>query len=115
MKISLIFSLILTGLLILFFNSCKKENPKVIPTVTAKSVTSITDASASGGGEVTSAGGVPVTLRGVCWNTTQNPTTVDNRTNNGEGPGSFTSSITGLSPWTTYYLRAYTINSIVTG
>jgi uncharacterized protein (TIGR02145 family) len=33
------------------------------------------------------------------------------KTNNGTGTGSFTSSITGLSPGTVYYVRAYATNS----
>ena len=63
---SVIYSAVLAGLLIAILFSCKKEEaPKVIPTVKSKSVTGITAATASGGGEVTSEGGVPVTLRGV--------------------------------------------------
>ena len=112
---SVIYSAVLAGLLIAILFSCKKEEaPKVIPTVKSKSVTGITAATASGGGEVTSEGGVPVTLRGVCWSTNQNPTTADSKTSDGTGPGSFTSSITGLSPGVTYYLRAYAINTIGT-
>jgi len=56
-------------------------------------------------------GGATVTARGVCWATTLNPTVSDSHTLNGTGNGTFTSSITGLSPETTYYVRAYATNS----
>jgi len=60
---------------------------------------------------VTSDGGSSVTARGVCWSTSQNPTTSNSKTTNGTGLGTYTSNITGLSPNTTYYVRAYATNS----
>ena len=81
------------------------------PTVTTTAVTSITQNSASGGGNVTDDGGSTVTARGVCWGTTQNPTTNNSHTTDGSGTGTFTSSITGLSVGITYYVRAYATNS----
>ncbi|MBI4944971.1 MAG: hypothetical protein HY840_01065, partial [Bacteroidetes bacterium] len=84
------------------------------PTVTTNSVTNVVSATATCGGNVTSSGGATVTARGVCWNTSQNPTTSSNHTTDGSGTGTFTSSITGLSPGTTYYVRAYATNSVGT-
>lgn len=81
------------------------------PTVTTNNVTNITQTTATCGGNVTADGGSTVTARGVCWSTSQNPTVNGNHTSNGTGTGSFTSSITGLSPNTTYYVRAYATNS----
>ena len=89
-------------------------NPLVLATVTVAPVTSITSVSALSGGNVTSDGGAGVTARGVCWNTSPNPTISNFKTTDGGGPGSFTSSITGLQPGTTYYLRAYATNSVGT-
>ena len=82
-----------------------------LATVTTSSVTSITANSAVCGGNVTSDGNATVTARGVCWSTSQNPTTSNNKTTNGSGTGSFTSNISGLTADTTYYVRAYAVNS----
>ena len=81
------------------------------PTVTTTSASSITHNSTSSGGNVTSDGGASITARGVCWSTSANPTTADSHTTDGTGTGSFSSSITGLSPSTTYHVRAYATNS----
>jgi len=85
------------------------------PTVTTTAASSITSNTASSGGNVTSDGGASVTARGVCWNTTANPTISGSKTADGTGTGSFTSSITGLIPGTTYHVRAYATNSVGTG
>ncbi|UCH93431.1 MAG: SBBP repeat-containing protein, partial [Candidatus Aminicenantes bacterium] len=85
------------------------------PTVTTTAVSNITTTSADSGGNVTYDGGSAVTARGVCWSTNVNPTTADNTTTDGTGTGSFTSSITGLMEYTTYYVRAYATNSVGTG
>lgn len=70
---------------------------------------------ASSGGNVTSDGGDAVTIKGVCWGTTTNPTKgTSNFTSDGSGTGSFTSSITGLKDNTTYFIRSYATNSIST-
>ena len=81
------------------------------PTVTTNEVTNITSTSATCGGNVISNGGANVTARGVCWSTSQAPTVNDSHTSNNSGMGSFTSSITGLTANTTYYVRAYATNS----
>lgn len=82
-----------------------------LTTSTASSITALT---ASSGGNVTSDGGALVTNRGVCWNTSPNPTLVNNKIQTGTGTGIFTSSVTNLSANTTYYVRAYATNSIGT-
>lgn len=86
-----------------------------IPILTTTTATSITTTSASSGGNITNDGGVAVTARGVVWSTSQNPTiALTTKTTNGTGIGAFTSSITGLTPNTTYYVRAYATNSVGT-
>lgn len=81
------------------------------PELTTAAITGITPTAAVSGGNITSDGGSTVTARGVCWNTSQNPTVDNNKTTNGTGPGVFVSNITGLSSGTVYYVRAYATNS----
>jgi hypothetical protein len=80
------------------------------PTVTTAQVTNIQQTTATGGGNVTSDGGSPVTERGICWSTNHNPTTSGSHASNGTGTGVFEVNMTGLTPGTTYYVRAYAIN-----
>lgn len=96
-------------------NSCRKTLPVNIPVVSTKTVSDITGSSAVSGGNVTSDGGSVVTSRGVCWSTTSSPTISDNKTVDSSGTGNFTSTISGLSSNTTYYVRAYATNNSGTG
>ena len=86
----------------------------VIPTVITDNITNVTTSTAVCGGSITSHGGAEVTGRGVCWSMLPNPTISDAHTTDGVGTGSFVSSITGLTPNTTYYVRAYATNSVGT-
>jgi uncharacterized protein (TIGR02145 family) len=86
----------------------------MFPVVTTTSVTGITQTAATSGGNVTFDGGGAVTGRGVCWSTTVNPTISNSKTTDGSGTGTFTSSLTGLTKGTLYYVRAYATNSIGT-
>ena len=90
------------------------QSNATIPTVTTTQVTNIALTTAVGGGNVTSSGGATVTERGICWSTGHNPTTSSSHTSSGTGTGSFTVSLTGLTSNTTYFVRAYAINSIGT-
>ena len=74
----------------------------------------ITHNSAMSGGNITDDGGTSILERGVCWNTSQNPTLSNDHTTDGNGSGSFTSTLTGLVQNTTYYVRAYATNSVGT-
>ena len=86
-----------------------------IPTVTTTVISLITNTSVVSGGNVSADGGETVTVRGVCWSTNQNPTIANSKTiSDGTGTGAFTSSITGLIPNMTYYVRAFATNSIGT-
>jgi uncharacterized protein (TIGR02145 family) len=75
--------------------------------VTTTNASAITETSATSGGNVVITGGENVTSRGICWSTTANPSISDNKTTDGNGSGIYTSSITGLSKFTVYHLRAY--------
>ena len=71
--------------------------------------TDITATSAVVGGTVTVPEGSHVFLRGVCWGTESNPDIDGDHTTESTGIGSFSSTLEGLNPNTTYYVRAYAV------
>ncbi len=86
-----------------------------VPTVTTNAISLIDTVSAICEGSVTSENGELVTARGICWSTTANPTIADLHTTNGDGLGTFTGNLTGLTRDTRYHVRAYATNSVGTG
>jgi hypothetical protein len=83
-----------------------------LPQLSTTSVNSIGTTTATSGGTITSDGGSYIVSRGVVWSTSQSPTIeLITKTVNGVDAGNFTSSITGLTQSTTYYVRAYATNS----
>ena len=87
-----------------------------IPTLTTIPISDITSTTAKSGGIVTGDCGSVVTTRGVVWSTSPNPTiSLTTKTSNESGIGSFTSSLTGLTPNTTYYVKAYATNEFGIG
>ena len=89
------------------FTSCNHEAD---PVVNTGNVSAITCTSAICGGYVID-NGASVSVRGVCYNTDGHPDINDYHTTDGSGIGAFTSHLTGLTPNTTYYVRAYVGNS----
>jgi uncharacterized protein (TIGR02145 family) len=87
------------------------SNPGNLATLTTLAVSSITSNNAITGGNITSDGGTLITQRGVCISKNPLPTTANTKIINGSGIGSYNSSLTGLTANTTYYLRAFAINS----
>src|SRR5665647_539695 len=64
----------------------------------------VVGATMTSGGTITQDGGSPVTARGVCWSTTENPTITNTKTTDGDGSGVFTSTVSGLLPGAVYYI-----------
>ena len=89
-------------IILITFVSCSK---KEIPILTTESVSAITIMSAKSGGNISDDGGADITERGVCYNTSGNPTKQNQRTSDGTGTGSFISNIMFLDPGTYYYQR----------
>jgi hypothetical protein len=84
-------------------------------TLTTTAASLVTGITATTGGSITADGGLSVLSRGVCYATTANPTMANTilTASPATGIGVFTSNLTGLSPVTTYYVRAYSTNSAV--
>ncbi|MEI6062162.1 MAG: fibrobacter succinogenes major paralogous domain-containing protein [Bacteroidota bacterium] len=83
--------------------------------MTTTAMRDITNTCATSGGSITSDGGSSIIARGTCWGTSQEPTIDNDKTIDGKGMGIFKSNLTGLTPGTTYYARAFAINSAGTG
>jgi len=112
----------LITIIVLFFSflggfyvvsSCKKKI--TIPELVTTMVSNVTSTAAISGGTITDDGGATVVASGVCYSTAPGPDIDGNKTLNGPAETSFASQITGLSPNTTYYIRAYATNSGGTG
>jgi hypothetical protein len=99
----------------LYGNDISFNTPPGVPVLTTNPVTEITSSSAYSGGKLVCET-INITNRGLCWSTSPHPTTADNTVvlpyflNN-----NWFLRITGLTTKTTYYLRAYAINSFGTG
>jgi beta-glucanase (GH16 family) len=115
---SISFPVVLAWLLLLLFFSCKKEikvdQTTSVPVLTTN-VTNITSTSADIDGNVTNNGGSVLTDQGFCWGINDLPNLPGNKTSFGTGSESFTIKMTGLTPGTNYYVRAYATSSVGTG
>jgi hypothetical protein len=90
------------------------STPAVLPTVTTAAVSAIGTTSATCGGEVTASGGAAVYQRGILWSSAPD-ITVANAQHTlpaGDGTGPFSAAMTGLTPGTTWYVRAFASNSV---
>ncbi|MFY1612083.1 Kelch repeat-containing protein [Macellibacteroides fermentans] len=105
----------LIGLFI--FQSCM-DDPSIpgeifnarTPEVETSSVESYSATTITVSGAVLQANGAEVTEKGICWGTSS-PVSAVNKVPAGNGLGSFTAEVKGLSANKTYYLRAYAINA----
>lgn len=93
--------------------SFKTENG--IPVVLIDTIYEPTANSVACKGNVTGDGGVTVTERGFCYSLNQYPINTSDHVAIGNGMGEFTGSLTGLALNTTYYIRAYAVNSLGVG
>lgn len=109
---------IVCSTLIVSFLACKKKD-KVEPSapiVQTVGLTAITDSSVKAGGRITSNGTEDITATGFCWSRlTTDPTVVDDTTVSGSTSSTFVIELLNLDPSTTYYIRAYAMNSLGVG
>ena len=86
-------------------------SPSTLPSVTTIAVTNVGKFRATVSGSVTSDGGESVTQRGFVYGTSPNPTTSNAVVTSGGGTGNFTILLRSLQAGTTYYVRAFAVNS----
>ena len=89
-------------------------SPMGFATVTTDAATNVGAFTATCGGNVTDDGGYSVIARGICWSTSPNPVFNDNHLSCGDSMGAFSGQLAGLDANTTYYVRAYAVNSVGT-
>ena len=121
----LIYSFVIMSTFLIFASACKKEKQpestsKISELIKTKVVSSIAIYTAKSGGNINNDLKEKVIARGICWSKKENPTVSAsgvNTTTDGTGKGDFDSILVGLSPNTTYYVRAYakTASGIIYG
>jgi hypothetical protein len=79
------------------------------PLLTTATANTITCFAATLGGEVTNEGATSLTSRGINWGLSAG--NLNNTIQNGSGIGTFDEILSGLTPNTTYYFRAFATNS----
>jgi uncharacterized protein (TIGR02145 family) len=117
-----IYSFAIMGVFLMIISGCKKKSDESavtgpVPVVVTGSHSNLLLNTVHFSGNITSDGGVFVTQRGFCWSKTNQNPSIQNDTlvSSGSGTGSFSGDIKGLRGQTSYYLRAYAINSNGTG
>ncbi len=83
----------------------------IAPTVTTGTTININNNSALASGNVISDGGSTIQLRGVCYDTTANPTVANYTMMVSGTTGAYTAQLTGLIANKTYHVRAYATTS----
>jgi uncharacterized protein (TIGR02145 family) len=96
-------------------NPLDPKSTNAAPLLTTAAATNIDTRTATLGGTITSQGSSAVKARGVCWSTNIDPTISSSKTSDGTGTGTFVSNISGLTPNTKYFVRAYATNNGGTG
>jgi uncharacterized protein (TIGR02145 family) len=81
-----------------------------MPLVFTSAILECTKSSAVVGGKVTNGGMTSLIGRGLYWGSSSNPETSGTKIEMGNGLGSFSILLTGLSPNTNYYIKAFAIN-----
>lgn len=101
------------------YGTTVQVNTATTPTVTTQAASSVTVNSCTGNGTITDTGGQNCTRRGFCYKVgaSGDPTTADSVAyDDGDfSTGVFTKAITGLSPSTSYRVRAYAVAPAGTG
>jgi uncharacterized protein (TIGR02145 family) len=95
-------------------NEVEFKTLAVLAQVATGEVSDVKTDSAAIAGNVLDDGGAVVTDRGMVWGLEENPTLENNAgiLSRGEGIGEFSLILTGLTPATDYFARAYAINEI---
>jgi len=109
----------LTSIILITGNGCKKTKADTsLPAVTTQDVMlDVTSTSAQSGGTITAIGGSALSANGIVYSSSnQTPTLADSKVTPPliTSSYSYVANLTGLTPGTTYYVRAYASNQFGT-
>ena len=111
-KVNTIGHFILLGSIIMFFMACSKNDESDPPTIKTVEISNVQYNQVTVTGSLTSNGGEEITERGVCISLEPNPTTSDFcEKDTTYGSNDFSVDMKSLSSNSTFYVRAYAINS----
>lgn len=91
------------------------EEDQLLPVLSMVEVADITSISASGKAILNDEGGSAITEKGFCWSEKTSPTINDSKYVSMDQQSQFGGILSELQPNTTYYVRAYAINSYGVG
>jgi hypothetical protein len=95
-----------------FLEACyQKKSVARVPVTTTSLESNNSGSTVIVKGYVIEDGGAPVSVKGMAWATTYNPTINDHTKTSGTGIGEFTITVEGLTKGTTYFARSYATNS----
>lgn len=103
--------ILLFMLMLVLLIHCEKEQYLLLET---GPVQNITDNGADCSGTIQNYSGSIIISQGFCWSTQKDPTISDTSINDSTGSTSFACKISGLSPNTVYYVRAFATNNVDT-
>jgi hypothetical protein len=115
-KFTSLFLLLISVVLIFLLNGCSSDSSstssddKELPEVTTGSAIVLTSDSVNCSGTVTDVGSSSVTVRGISYGTSSNPSSTGISLNAGSGKGDFSVGISGLQASTLYYYQAFATN-----
>ncbi|MDD4970576.1 MAG: hypothetical protein PHT07_14210 [Paludibacter sp.] len=84
---------------------------KTLPVVSTLAVTSISYTTALSGYTISSLGGTSILEKGICWSTTANPVTSDNKIVSSTVTSTSSLNLTGLNAGSIIYIRAFATNA----
>jgi len=85
---------------------------KQLPVAITDSVNQIKSTSVRLNGRLTNDWGDVYTIKGFCYSNTPNPTIYNDTVSSGRGIGTYSATISGLNPLTTYYVRSFARNDL---
>ena len=109
---------LISSFLLLLFSCSPDSTPPKSTSITTSLISDVNFTTVSSGADIASDGGQPITARGLVWSSAHNPT-FDGMigsfyVDGGKGSGTFSSQISNLELGSTYFVRAYAINSLGT-